>query len=92
MKAIISSSGSYKTSIAFHYCYNVLNKLQEPSTSLNHDPSYNYAYYIGHASKSGNASFAFGKIARLNQFVVSRILLKFVQNYDELVELLLKLY
>ena len=91
MKAILASTGLYKTSITFQYCYNVLNKLQEPS-SQDHDPSYNYAYYIGHACKSGNASFAFGKIARLNQFIVSRILLKFVQDYDELIELLLKLY
>ena len=88
MKTILSSSEKYKTSVAFQYCYKVLSKLQDPSSfpsSLSHNPSYNYAYYIGHAKKSGNASFAFGKIARLNQYIVSRILLKFVQNYDELI-------
>lgn len=89
MKAFLGASESLKTSLAFQYCYDLLAKILDHSTS---DISKVYVYYIGHISRSGSASFVFGKIQRMNQHTVSRILLKFLKNYHDLVDLLSSLY
>ena len=89
MKAFLGPPESLKTSLAFQYSYDLLAKILEHSSS---DISKVYIYYIGHISRSGSASFVFGKIQRMNQHTVSRILLKFLKNYHDLADLLSSLY
>lgn len=89
MKAFLGGSESLKTSLAFQYCYDLLSKILEHSST---DTSKVYVFYVGHISKSCSASFVFGKIQRMNQYTVSRILLKFLKNYHDLADLLSSLY
>lgn len=83
MKALVGAPSSFKTSLAFQYCYDLLVKIQDRP-----DAAKLYVYYIGHLSKCGSASFVFGKLQRMNQHTVSRLLLKFLRNYHDLAELL----
>ncbi len=89
MKVFLGAAESLKTSLSFQYCYDLLAKIQEYQKT---DVSKVYVYYIGHVAKSGSASFAFGKLQRMNQHIVSRILLKFLKNYHDLADLLSSLH